>query len=228
MNQTTHLASIVYGARDAIFSKTLDGLITSWNLGAQRMYGYTPEEVLGKHVSMLAPRDRQDEVDTLMGRLNRGETVDHFLTKRQRKDGSIFDCSIVISPVRDIHGVIVGAATIARDVSHLVEAQRIQDRRKLWAYVFIVAVGFFGFLQTQYTQRRSHYETCVAINQNRQVLRTLIDDQVAVADGTQPPPGSDPALVAAFRQSAEQAHKFQAFADSHLPIEHCTRPSFWP
>jgi len=118
------LAAIVESSQDAIFRKTLDGVIESWNSGAVGMYGYRPEEAIGHPVSMLAPPDREDEITAILERITRGERVEHFTTKRVTKDGRTIDVSLSISPVRDATGRIVGAATIARDITE----QRLAER----------------------------------------------------------------------------------------------------
>ena len=111
------LASIVDSSDDAIVSKTLEGVITSWNAGAERLFGYTAKEAIGQHISMIIPRDRLDEETKILTRLNQGGRIDHFDTIRVRKDGTTLDVSLSISPVRDAAGKIIGAAKIARDIS---------------------------------------------------------------------------------------------------------------
>lgn len=111
------LAAIIAGSDDAIFSKTLDAVITSWNSGAERMYGYTADEIVGQPVSVLVSPDRPDEIPSIMERIVRGESVDHYETTRRHKDGTLFWVSLTISPIRDRGGEIVGASTIARDIS---------------------------------------------------------------------------------------------------------------
>src|SRR6202047_2406090 len=111
------LASIVDSSDDAIVSKTLEGVITSWNAGAERLFGYTAKEAIGQHISMIIPLDRRDEETSILARLSRGERIDHFDTIRLRKDGTALDVSLSISPVRDSTGKIIGAAKIARDVT---------------------------------------------------------------------------------------------------------------
>jgi PAS domain S-box-containing protein len=113
------LAAIVSSSDDAIVSKNLDGIITSWNEGARRIFGYTAEEMIGQPVLKLVPADRKDEEPRILERLGRGERVDHFQTIRVRKDGEHIDVSLTISPVRDHTGRIVGASKIARDITHL-------------------------------------------------------------------------------------------------------------
>jgi two-component system cell cycle sensor histidine kinase/response regulator CckA len=120
------LAAIVESSDDAILSKTLDGIITSWNSGAARMYGYPPEEIIGQHVAVLIPPDRRAELGPIFDRLRRGEPVEPFETKRRRKDGTIIDVSVRISPIRDQPGTVTGASAVARDITgrNHAEAQR--------------------------------------------------------------------------------------------------------
>ena len=112
------LSAIIDSSDDAIISKNLDGVIMSWNNSAQRLFGYTADEAIGRTVAeLLIPDDRQDEEPNILARLRRGERVDHFETKRRRKDGQLLDISLTISPVRDENGNIIGASKIARDVT---------------------------------------------------------------------------------------------------------------
>jgi two-component system sensor histidine kinase UhpB len=111
------LASIVDSSDDAIVSKTLDGVITSWNAGAERLFGYTTKEAVGQPISMIIPLDRRDEETRILARLSQGDRIDHFDTVRRRKDGSRLDISLTISPVRDSAGKIIGASKIARDIT---------------------------------------------------------------------------------------------------------------
>lgn len=117
------LAAIIESADDAIVSKTLDGVITSWNAGAQRIFGYTAEEVLGKHIGILIPEDHIDEEPTILARLKAGKRIEHYETVRRRKDGSLVEISLTVSPVRDASGKIIGASKIARDISERKRAE---------------------------------------------------------------------------------------------------------
>ena len=112
-----YLAAIVDSTTDAVIGKTLDGTIISWNRGAEHIYGYAADEVVGKPISILIPAERGDELPSILARIARGERIDHYLTKRLRKDGRVIDISVTISPVRDAAGTIIGASAIARDVS---------------------------------------------------------------------------------------------------------------
>jgi PAS domain S-box-containing protein len=112
------LSAIIDSSDDAIISKDLNGVITSWNKGAERLFGYTAEQAIGQPVAtLLIPPDRQNEEPDILARLRRGEHVSHFETKRKRKDGVLLDISLTISPVRNAQGIIVGASKIARDIS---------------------------------------------------------------------------------------------------------------
>ncbi len=126
--QLMHLAAIVQWSDDAIFSKDLDGVILSWNRGAERMYGYSAQEAVGRHVTLLVPEELHPEIDGIMECIRRGESMDHHLTRRRRKDGQILDVSVTISPVKDESGRIVGASTIARDVSERVRSLEREKR----------------------------------------------------------------------------------------------------
>ncbi|WP_081858671.1 sensor histidine kinase [Pseudorhizobium pelagicum] len=122
------LASIVESSQDAIISKTINGIITSWNRGAEQLFGYRTDEVVGKPVTILIPEDRLDEEPAILAKLRAGQKVDHFDTIRRRKDGSLLDISLTISPIRGSDGTIVGASKIARDVS---SRKREEERQRL-------------------------------------------------------------------------------------------------
>ena len=115
--QARWLAAIVESSDDAIISKSLDGIITSWNKGAERIFGYLAEEVIGKPISILIPPDRHNEEPVILERLRRGERVEPYETVRRRKDGSAVDISLTVSPVKNIDGKIIGASKIARDIT---------------------------------------------------------------------------------------------------------------
>ena len=122
-----HYAAIVESSDDAILSKDLNGVITSWNSGAQRLFGYTAEEAVGRSVTIIIPTDRHDEEPMILERVRRGERIDHYETVRQRKDGSLVDISITVSPIKDEKGEIVGASKIARDIAQFTRARERQD-----------------------------------------------------------------------------------------------------
>ena len=127
------LVSIIDSSEDAILSKDLNGMITSWNRGAEHIYGYTSEEAIGKHISLLTPGDRRDEISQIIGKIARGETLEHHESVRVTKDGRQLNVSISVSPLRDASDKIVGASVIARDMtaqkrseSQLRQAQKME------------------------------------------------------------------------------------------------------
>ena len=122
------LAAIVDSSDDAIVSKTLDGIITSWNRGAEQLFGYTATEAIGQHIFLIIPDDRRAEEQEVLARLRRGEKVDHFETVRQAKDGRRISISLTVSPVRDAQGRIIGASKVARDISERVFAAERLER----------------------------------------------------------------------------------------------------
>jgi len=122
------LAAIIESSDDAIIGKSADGNIISWNSAAFRLYGYTEGEMLGKPITLLVPPDREAELAPLMERVLRGEPINHFETTRLTKNGSVVEVSLSISPVRDDTGKIVGASTIARDISQRARAERERER----------------------------------------------------------------------------------------------------
>jgi PAS domain S-box-containing protein len=125
-----HLATIVTSSDDAILSKDLNGCITSWNQGAQRIFGYEAAEVIGKPITILIPEDRQAEEPVILEKIRAGNSIDHFETIRQRKDGSLVDISLTISPIRDEKGVIVGISKIGHDITDRKKNERELVRRE--------------------------------------------------------------------------------------------------
>ena len=119
------LAAIVESSDDAIISKDLSGIITSWNKSAERLFGYTAQEVVGQSVTILIPQERFDEEPSILERVRRGERIDHYETVRRCKDGTLLDVSLTVSPVADSQGRVVGASKIARDIT---ERKRAEDR----------------------------------------------------------------------------------------------------
>jgi PAS domain S-box-containing protein len=118
-----HLAAIVESSTDAVIGKTLDGIITSWNAAAERMYGYAAEEAVGRHISLVVPEELREDLAEIMARLRGGERAERAATVRLRKDGTRIDVSLAVSPIRDGSGGLVGASTVARDVSEQMRAE---------------------------------------------------------------------------------------------------------
>ncbi len=123
-----HLAAIVASSDDAIISKDLNGVVTSWNAGAERLFGYTADEMIGKPILILIPEERQDEEPGILERIRSGDRIDHYETVRQRKDGSQVHISLTVSPIKNADGEVVGASKIARDIS---DRKRAEESREL-------------------------------------------------------------------------------------------------
>ena len=144
-----YLASIVDSSDDAILSKDLNSIIRSWNKGAERLFGYTAEEAVGKPVTMLMPPDRLNEESSILDRIQRGERIEHYETIRRRKDGSLVEISITVSPIRTPEGHIIGASKIARDITERRQAQErqqflIRELRHRSANLFAVVQSIAG------------------------------------------------------------------------------------
>jgi len=121
------LASIVESSADAIVSKDLNGIVTSWNAGAERLFGYTAREMIGTPILRLIPLDRHDEEPDILTRIRQGERIELYETIRRRKDGRLVDVSITVSPVKDSTGKVIGASKIARDITETKQAQLRQE-----------------------------------------------------------------------------------------------------
>ncbi len=127
--ELARVAAIVDSSRDAIVGKDLNGIVTSWNRGAERLFGYTAAEIIGRSITTVIPEDRLDEETDILARLRRGEFIDHYETVRQHKDGTLIDVSLSVSPVADSSGRIIGASKIARDITEIRKtAAAIRDR----------------------------------------------------------------------------------------------------
>jgi two-component system CheB/CheR fusion protein len=149
------LAALVESSADAIFSKDLDGTIRTWNRGAERLYGYTPDEVVGRSIAMLVPENRAEELATIMTRLRRGENVEQLETERVRKDGQRIPVALTVSPVRDPSGKVVSASAIGRDISERKRAeQALQDREERLQVILntaadaIITIDHRGIIQS--------------------------------------------------------------------------------
>jgi len=132
------LAAIVDSTDDAIVSKDLDGRILSWNAAAERLFGYAADEIVGQSIRVLMPPGREEDFFSILGRIRRGERVAHFETIRRRKDGTLVEVSLTVSPIYDDDGVIIGASKIARDLTALRQAQREQERSR---ELFLATLG---------------------------------------------------------------------------------------
>lgn len=157
------LAAIVEWSEDAIVGKNLDGIVTSWNKGAERIFGFKPEEMIGASITKLIPTERLDEETTIISRIRRGERTEHFETMRRRKDGTLIPVSLSVSPVRNAEGVVIGASKIARDITQRkrIEAQQhalydlvaAVNRAEALPEIYDAAIG--AMLRCQQTERAS-------------------------------------------------------------------------
>src|SRR4051794_7907698 len=119
------MAAIIESSYDAIISKDLDGIITSWNAAAEHIYGYTAEEAVGRSISLIIPPERKDELPGILEQLRQGKRVEHYETERIRKDGRRINIAVTISPIRDRSGRVIGASGIGRDIT---EQKQIEER----------------------------------------------------------------------------------------------------
>lgn len=169
------LAAIVESSEDAIISKTLDGIIVSWNDAAERIYGYTAEEVCGQSISILAPPERPNEISQILQHIRRGERIKQLETRRVRKDGKKIHVSLTISPIRDNQGHIIGAATIARDITR----RKQREEELLWlsraleqspvAVTITDTAGNIEYVNAKFTELTGYHKEEV-IGQNPRIL----------------------------------------------------------
>lgn len=174
---TSLLAAIVDYSDDAIISKKLDGTLTSWNKSAERLFGYTAEEAIGQHITLIVPWERRSEEEDILRRLARGERVDHFETVRRHKDGTHLDVSLTISPIRDGTGRVVGASNVARNITDRKRAERalseqarlldlsndaifVRDRADRITYWNRAATELYGFTREEALGRVSYDLLC--------------------------------------------------------------------
>lgn len=137
----SRLAAIIDSCDDAIIGMTLDGTVTSWNRAAENIFGYSVEEMVGQNISVIVPPDRQDEEPQILGRVSRGERVQHYESLRRRKDGGLVDVSLTISPIRDPAGNIIGASKISRDITAQKRASEAIRANEEWYRVTLSSIG---------------------------------------------------------------------------------------
>jgi PAS domain S-box-containing protein len=136
-----HLAAIVHSSDDAIISKDLQGVVTTWNPAAERIFGYKAEEMIGQPIVILIPTERSNEEPGILERINRGEHIEHYETVRRRKDGQLIDVSLTVSPIRDATGKIIGASKIARDISERKRTQQALHQERERMKVTLASIG---------------------------------------------------------------------------------------
>lgn len=183
MEKLLHWAAIVESSDDAIISKSVDGHITSWNKGAERLYGYTAKEIIGQPVSTLMPPEKKDDFPYIMKQLHEGKKVEHYETERMTKDGRTLHVSITVSPIKDSQGNIIGAAKIARDITERIENERRRDEFVSIAShelkTPITSQRVFGELLEQLIEKNGYTDLKPYIqkmNQQTEKLTKLIED----------------------------------------------------
>jgi two-component system sensor kinase FixL len=173
------LAAIVASSDDAIVGETLEGIITDWNHGAEKIFGFTAAEALGRSVNMLVPTDHAGEMEHILDRIREGERVEHFETRRKRKDGTIIDVSVTVSPVWDATGQLVGASKVARDISAAKLAEKALAEREAHLQSVLdtvpdamVVIDTKGIIQSfsATAERLFGYSAGEAVGQNVKIL----------------------------------------------------------
>lgn len=183
-----HLAAIISSSDDAIVSKTLNGVVVTWNAAAERLFGYSSAEAVGRHISLIIPKERLGEEDYVVGRIRAGLSVDHYATVRQRKDGSFIEISLTVSPIHAADGTIVGASKIARDISGQKELQRIAEEASRAKDHFLATLshelrtplntvlGYVQMLQEGSMPPDQQAKAIGVISRNATALARLVDD----------------------------------------------------
>src|SRR6185437_5023809 len=195
----SRLAAIVESSDDAIISKDLNGIITSWNQGAERMFGYSAAEAIGQPVLMLIPPDRANEEPYIIAQIRNGERVDHYETVRRRKDGSLIDISLTVSPIHDASGRILGAAKISRDISERkrVDAALHDHRRQLHELLAAIPAAIYT---TDAEGKITYFnEALVEFAGRRPTIGSdewYVTSKLYWPDGTPMPPDQRPMAVA--------------------------------
>lgn len=183
-----HFAAIVSSSDDAIVSKDLNGIILSWNAAAERMFGYTAAEAIGRHISLIIPKDRLDEETYVIGQIRSGGTVDHYETIRCRKDGSPIEISLTVSPIHGPDGTIVGASKIARDITERRQLERIAQDASRAKDEFLATLshelrtplntvmGYVQMLRNGSVPPDQQVRALETIGRNAEALGRLVDD----------------------------------------------------
>jgi PAS domain S-box-containing protein len=179
------LAAIIDSSDDAIVAKTLDGIITDWNRGAEMIFGYTAAEAIGRHISLIIPQERRSEEDDVLARLRRGEKVDHFETVRRAKDGRQVNISLTVSPIKNAEGCIIGASKVARDITERKRQEELLKQADRAKDEFLAMVShelrtplnaILGWTRIAQRDARSTSRALEIIERNARHQAKLIDD----------------------------------------------------
>lgn len=187
------LAAIIASSDDAILSKDLNGIIQTWNPAAERMFGYTADEVIGRPITIIIPEERLNEETTVLEKIRNGESVEHFETVRRRKDGTLLDISITVSPIKNPDGTVVGASKIARDITEqrrlkreLEDANRVKDEflamlsHELRTPLNAI-LGYLDMLRANAIPEDNRDRTLEIIERNAKSLEQLVSDTLDVS-----------------------------------------------
>jgi PAS domain S-box-containing protein len=187
------LAAIVDSSEDAIVSKDLNGVVQTWNGAAERMFGYTASEIVGRPISLIIPRERLSEEDEVLARVRSGRSIDHFETVRQRKDGSLVEISLTVSPIKDADGTVIGASKIARDITlqrrmlrEAEEANRVKDEflamlsHELRTPLNAV-MGYMRMLRLGHVGEGGQERVIEIVERNTLILSQLVSDVLDVS-----------------------------------------------
>jgi len=223
------LAAIIHDSDDAIATKTLDGVVTSWNRGAERLFGYTAAEIVGRPITILFPPDRLGEETEFLLRLSRGEHVDHYETVRRRKDGRLIDISVTLSPLRDEAGTIFGVSKIARDITLRKRAEAVlREQLEFWR-VALASIGDGVIVidaARQVTFINHEAEVLTGWSGNAAAGRPLADVFVIIHEGTRKPVEGPVDRAMADRTAVQLAsHAALVSRDGRVrPIDDCAAP----
>jgi PAS domain S-box-containing protein len=188
MDSAARLAAIVNSSDDAIVSKDLNGIVQTWNAAAERMFGYSAAEAIGRSITIIIPVERLDEEREVLRRIISGEGVDHFETVRQHKDGRLLDISLSVSPIRDAAGSIIGASKIARDITEQKRLRRVAEEASRAKDEFLATLshelrtplntvlGYTHMLQTGAIGAHDLPRTLDAVRRNAEALTQLVND----------------------------------------------------
>jgi len=182
------LAAIVEYSDDAIVSKNLDGIVQTWNKAAERLFGYTAAEIIGKSITLIIPRDRLAEEDLVLGRIRAGQTVEHYETVRRAKDGRLIDVSLTVSPIRLPNGNIIGASKIARDITEQRQLRQAADEASRAKDHFLAmlshelrtplnaVLGYIDMLRNNIVPEQQRGKAIEIVARNAELLTRLVND----------------------------------------------------